>query len=216
MSEKNSRDEIMRSLLNKAFYDSVGGTSLSEIATAAGIKKSSIYNHFNSRDDLIIQTTKSCGEYIAQINFIPDRIDDVTKKYDASAVLNGIVKRYLKMHLKSPLFQIYTFIHTQKHFDSEAAQIAQKHTAVLIEQAKKVFSSLVKNKKLMVQPSKLENIAVLFVYGTEKLLSDFLAEVKKTVLANPRGNDEFVFQGEDELIEKAASFAENFLSVAAT
>ena len=216
MSEKNSRDEIMRSLLNRSFYDSVGGTSLSEVATAAGIKKSSIYNHFNSRDDLIIQTTKSCGEYIAQINFIPEKIDEVTKKYDASAVLTGIVKRYLKMHLKSPLFQIYTFIQTQKHFDSEAVLIAQRHTALLISQTEQVFSSLVKNKKLNLSAAKLENAAMLFVYGTEKLLSDFLSEVKKNILANPRGNENFVFQGEDELLEKAASFAEKFLSVFAT
>lgn len=122
MSEKITKESIIKSLLDTAFYKSAGGTSLSDIAESLGIKKASLYNHFESRSDIIEQTTSSCAEYLKSISFIPAEIENVAKKYPVETVLKGIVSRYVKMHEKAPLFQIYTFVESQKYFDIKTAR----------------------------------------------------------------------------------------------
>lgn len=79
MSEKITKESIIKSLLDTAFYKSAGGTSLSDIAESLGIKKASLYNHFESRSDIIEQTTSSCAEYLKSISFIPAEIENVAK-----------------------------------------------------------------------------------------------------------------------------------------
>ena len=217
MSEKNSRDKIMRSLLDNSFFKSAGGTSLSDIASSVKIKKSSIYSHFKNREDLLEKTTLSCDEYINRINFIPDNIDDVAAKYDAVSVLTGIVKRYLKMHEKAPLFQIYTFIKSRKHFDLLCAEAESKHRKSLIEQSKTVFKALSKNKKLSVGAEKINAASELFVSGVLSELDNFLIEKKRSVLNQkitvPVEEELNFTQADETLFENAIRFVESFVSI---
>ena len=217
MSEKNSRDNIIRSLLDNSFFKSAGGTSLSDIASSVKIKKSSIYSHFQNREDLLEKTTISCDEYINRINFIPDNIDEVAAKYDAVSVLTGIIKRYFKMHEKAPLFQIYTFIQSRKHFDPLCAEAEQKHRKTLIEQSITVLKSLSKNRKLPVTSDKIAAAAEFFVSGLLSELDDFLIAKKRTVLAQNIAvpvEDELNFSPSDEADFKSPlRFAEGFVSL---
>ena len=134
MSEKLTKDTIIKAVLDTAFARSTGATSLADIANTLHIKKASLYNHFNNRQDLIEQTIASCREYVSEISFIPENIDAVAKKYTAEAVLKGLVDRYFKMHEKSPLFQIYTFIESEKYFTPEAADIVRMQKQSLVTQ----------------------------------------------------------------------------------
>lgn len=214
MNEKNSHDEIMKSLIDNAFFDSVGGTSLSAIATAIHIKKSSIYNHFNSRDDLISQTTKSCSEYIGQIHFIPENVDAVTKKYDAKTVLTGLVKRYLKMHEKSPLFQVYTFIYSQQYFDREAAEIIGQHKETLLEETMTILQSLAKNKKIKLPEQSCRDAAFWFVSGVAELLNLFLSQKRNSMTL--RNTDRTQIQcppSEEADFDKAVTLVEGFCAL---
>lgn len=120
MGLKVTKDDIIRALLDESFMRSTGSTSLKDIADKVGIKKASLYNHFESREDLVKQTFASCSEYLAAVTFTPKDIDAVSKKYPPEVVLKGIVNRYFKMHEKTPLFQIYTFVESQKYFCKEA------------------------------------------------------------------------------------------------
>ena len=142
MSEKITKESIIKSLLDTAFYKSAGGTSLSDIAESLGIKKASLYNHFESRSDIIERATSSCAEYLKSISFIPAEIENVAKKYPVETVLKGIVSRYVKMHEKAPLFQIYTFVESQKYFDIKTAQIIKEENEKLESQTEIVLECL--------------------------------------------------------------------------
>ena len=106
MGEKITSDKVIRAFLDAAFMRSEGGTSLADISDILKIKKASLYNHFENRDDIVEKTLDSCSDYLGAITFIPNDIASVAKKYPAETVLKGIVSRYVKMHEKSPLFQI--------------------------------------------------------------------------------------------------------------
>lgn len=214
MSGKTN-DEIIKSLLDLAFYKSSGSTSLSNVADGIHIKKASIYNHFASREDLIAQTIKNCGQYISEINFIPDDIETVTKKYSAETVLKGIVNRFFKMHEKSPLFQIYTFVQSEKYFYTECMDIVNAEKEKLIEQTELVLNSLVQNGKLSLEKEKIHFAAVWFCNGVLNILSSVLLERKKIIIENPKsGNGElFTLQQDDSLFNEVNVMIENFVSL---
>ena len=66
MSEKLSRDTIIKAVLDTAFARSTGATSLADIANTLHVKKASLYNHFNNREDLITQMLEQTREEAMQ------------------------------------------------------------------------------------------------------------------------------------------------------
>lgn len=212
MGEKIKKDDIIKALLDMAFAHSTSGTSLSDIAGALGIKKASLYNHFESREDLILRTTKSCAEYLASISFIPADIDSVAKRYPPETVLKGIVSRYIKMHEKSPLFQIYTFVESQKYFSPEAAKIIKDEREKITAQTCKVFEALLEAGTVSVKKELIPDAAQWFCSGVCDIMSIHLLERKKIVMENPKSGEGelFTLSGDDSSLDRINSLAESF------
>ena len=198
MGKKISREEIILALIDISFFKSAGATSLSDIAERLGIKKASLYNHFESRDAIIEGTFKFCSDYLAAINFLPPDLETVTKKYSASSVLKGIINRYFKMHEKRPLFQIYTFVESQKYFSKEASQIIGAEENRLYSQSEILFTSLMNNGKIFIPAAYKQNCIKWFLAGIQSLLSKHLMERKRMIVENPAS-------GEGELFSLPAS-----------
>ena len=215
MSEKLSRDTIIKAVLDTAFARSTGATSLADIANTLHVKKASLYNHFNNREDLITQTTASCREYVSQISFIPDNIETVAQKYTAEAVLKGLVDRYVKMHEKTPLFQIYTFLESEKYFSADAAAIVTEQKKRLIEQSEKVFAALADEKKISIPKDAVNSCAVWFCSGLNDLITHHLLERKKLVMQNPQSGDGELFQlpADESSMDEINSFVDKFVAI---
>lgn len=212
MAKKLSDDDIIRALLNVAFYHSTGQTSLGDISNVLGIKKSSLYNHFENREDLIQKTTESCEEYLVSVNFIPNDYTNVAKKYPVETVFKGIATRFFKMHEKSPFFQIYTFVESQKYFDENAAKIIIEQKEKLVLQTQKMLEALKNQNKIHIEKEKFYSISTWFVSGLKDLISVQLLKRKKTVLKNPETGDGqlFTLKEDEESIEKINNFVEDF------
>ena len=211
MGEKLSNDDIIQALLDLAFYRSAGDASLGDIASSLGIKKSSLYNHFDSREDLLQSALESCKEYIDSINFIPNDYANVAKKYPLETVFKGIALRYFKMHEKSPFFQIYTFVQSQKYFSVQAAQIIVDEKEKFISQTVQMLEALKDAKKISLDSARFYGIALCFVSALNDLVSDLLLKRKKIVF------EKFVdckslsnLQSDESSIEKINSFAQDF------
>lgn len=214
MGEKLNKDSVVKALLEASFARSVGATSLADVAGVLGIKKASLYNHFESRKDLVDQTTASCKEYIEQISFIPDNISEVAKKYTAESVLRGIVSRYVKMHEKTPLFQIYTFVESQKYFDAEAADIIMRQKEKLVSQCARALTALADQAKVSLTHETIPAAALWFCSGLNDLLSQYLLERKKLVMQNPRAGEGELFDlpAPDEAeLEKMNAYVDKFV-----
>ncbi len=214
-SKGTTKDDIIRALLNASFSRSAGSTSMSDVASYLNMKKASLYNHISGRDQLVSQTVDSCADYIRQITFIPGDYESVCKKYSAQTVLKGITERYFKIHEKDPLFQIYTFIESQKYFDEKAASIVLEEEKVLEQQISLVFTSLADENKLSLTSQKIPGAVRWFCMGLRTLLSDWLLERKKIVMENPvSGEGELFALPQDEGIsQKVDSFVAEFISI---
>ncbi len=212
MAKKLSDEDIIRALLNVAFYHSTGQTSLGDISNVLGIKKSSLYNHFENREDLIQKTTESCEEYLVSVNFIPNDYTNVAKKYPIETVFKGIATRFFKMHEKSPFFQIYTFVESQKYFDQNAAKIIIEQKEKLISQTQKMLEALKNQNKIHIEKEKFYSVSTWFVSGLKDLISVQLLKRKGIVLKNPETGDGqlFTLKEDEESIEKINNFVEDF------
>lgn len=212
MAEKITKDTIIKSLLDTSFSKSAGGTSLSDVAEALGIKKASLYNHFESRSDMMKQASASCAGYMQGISFIPSEIEAVAKKYPAETVFKGIVSRYVKMHEKSPLFQIYTFIESQKYFDFRAAETVRERNRRFAQQISTVLECLRALKKISIKKEQIPGIALWFCGGINDFLNIHLLERKQLVMQNPKSGEGelFTLQSDDKEIEKINSLVEQF------
>lgn len=212
MSEKITKESIIKSLLDTAFYKSAGGTSLSDIAESLGIKKASLYNHFESRSDIIERATSSCAEYLKSISFIPAEIENVAKKYPVETVLKGIVSRYVKMHEKAPLFQIYTFVESQKYFDIKTAQIIKEENEKLESQTEIVLECLLNLEKIKITKEQIPGISKCFCAGINDFLNRRLLERKQVVVQNPKSGEGelFTLQSDDKGIDEINRLVEQF------
>ncbi len=214
MGEKLSNDDIIQALLDLAFYSSAGSSSLGDLASSLGIKKSSLYNHFENREALLQSAVQSCKEYIDSINFIPNDYVNVAKKYPLETVFMGIASRYFKMHEKSPFFQIYTFVQSQKYFSVQAAQIIIEEKEKFISQTMQMLEALREANKISLDGSRFYGISVCFVSALNDLVSDLLLERKRIVLENSIDSKNLSsLQSDEKSVEKINSFAQNFCKI---
>ncbi len=216
MSRRITKEKIILSLLNTAFYRSAGATSLGDIAEDVGIKKASLYNHFESREDLLAKTTEYCAAYIHSLTFIPADIEAVAKRYPPETIFKGIVTRYLKMHEKTPLFQVYTFVESQKYFSKEAADIFLERTKKNTQQTVTVLKSLSANEKISAPRERFEELARWFSGGVNDILCAYLLERKQVIVSNPAFGIGELFSVPDEdkdALEKISSLVDNFVSL---
>lgn len=212
MADKITSDKVIRAFLDASFMRSEGNTSLADIADILHIKKASLYNHFESRDDIVEKTLDSCSDYLAAISFIPNDIASVAKKYPADTVLKGIISRYVKMHEKSPLFQIYTFVESMKYFNKKAADIIIEENAKLVQQTEKTLTELVASGKINTPEERIHSCAKWFVAGINDFLSRYLLARKQIVMSNPQSGDGELFQIEpdEKGIDKINHLVEEF------
>ena len=112
MASKNiSREKIISAFLFCAFDKNVGATSLQDIAEYLGIKKASLYNHFQGRDEMYAETLAYCGSQMEALNFIPENFMklDLFQKKSLTDVFNTLIRRYIQIYEAEPYFQIFFF-----------------------------------------------------------------------------------------------------------
>ena len=215
MGAKISKENIIRALLDASFFYSAGATSLKDVADRLGIKKASLYNHFDSREDLIKQTLASCADYIQAITFTPKDIEAVAKQYPPATVFKGIVNRFFKMHEKAPLFQIYTFVESQKYFSEDAATIIKEENAKISTQTLDVLTALHTLGKITLPKRQLAGAATWFCAGIKDLLNIYLLERKAIVVNNPDSGEGQLFSLPEDGsgLEKVGVFVDNFVNI---
>ena len=194
-SEKVTREKIILAFLDSCFAKNAGGTSLSDVAERLGIKKASLYNHYASRDEMVEDCIRWCGDYYRKTYFIPTDIESISQRYPAENVMKAIVNRWFKMNEKEPLMQIYSFIESEKYISTPAAKIAQETREKLINQTKQALRSLAKAKKIIdLEENDLETVATMFASITISNLDSFITKKKIEIRSNPEGGAGSLFE----------------------
>ena len=123
-SSKITKEKIILTVLQAAFEKGSGSASLADIADNLQIKKASLYNYFSSREIMLEETRKYCDDYLHSVVFFGPALQKSAKyKEDIKTLLLEAVADYFYTFEKEPLFQIYTFLESEKYFSIETASI---------------------------------------------------------------------------------------------
>lgn len=203
-SEKVTREKIILAFLDSCFAKNAGGTSLSDVAERLGIKKASLYNHYESRDAMVEDCIRWCGDYYRKTYFIPTDIESISQRYPAENVMKAIVNRWFKMNEKEPLVQVYSFIESEKYISTPAAKIAQETREKLVTQTKTALRCLAKAGKLTgLEEASLETLSKMFASITVANLDEYITRKKIEIRSNPEGGEGSLFEqaGESDYSE---------------
>lgn len=193
-AERITHEKIINAVLDCAFVKSVGGTSLADIAGKLGIKKASLYNHYDSREDIIEATVCYCGEYLKKISFIPLDMETTAQKYSAEEVLKSLVHRWFNINGKEPLLQIYSFIESEKYFSEQAASIARDSRERIENQILSALQSLAAAGKIASTTKKNFILrAKIFANLLFSTLDSYIVEKKKYIRTNPQSGEGELF-----------------------
>lgn len=170
----SKKEEILLSTLDLASKYGLKSLSMSQIADSVGIKKPSLYNHFNSKEELI----KEIYEYIRNkskqniSNFILDNINEKSS-YD---ILYNSVMNYKKMVLNKDMFKFYSVIYSERITNNNASQIVIEETNKMINATKELFRILKEKNKLFIDD--IEMASITFSMTIHSLI-DYELDCKK-------------------------------------
>ena len=198
-TEKITREKIILAFLDSCFEKNAGSTSLSDVAERLGIKKASLYNHYESKDAMVEDCIRWCGDYYKKTYFIPTDIEAISKRYPAENVIKAIVNRWFKMNEKEPLAQIYSFIESEKYVSTAAAKIGQENREKLVSQTKTALRNLSAAGKILdLEENDLESISSMLTALVISNLDDYIVNKKIEIRSNPEGGEGSLFNTNSE------------------
>ena len=192
---KITKEKIINAVLSCAFDKSVGATSLADIAKKLGIKKASLYNHYENRDAMIADTVRWCGEYLSKLIFIPNNLPAICKKYSATGVMKALISRWLKLNESEQVIQIYSFLESEKYFSNEAAKIVENHRTKFIKQTAIALATLASAKKIIIEnPRKISLLSEILALFVREYLDYHIVQKKLIIRSNPETGSDSLFQ----------------------
>lgn len=169
-----TKNEILASILPLASKEGLRNLSLSIIAENAGIAKSTLYSHFDSKDDMIDQLYLYLREkakermHIGVVDY-----GNIVKGKSLEEVLLYVVSSYDSINRDIDMKNFYAIIESEKAFSNIAARIITEETETMFTATKNLFYAL-EAEKIAHFPS-IENAALLFaqsIHSTLTLMQD--------------------------------------------
>lgn len=170
----NKKEEIIYATLELAAEYGLKSLSMSQIAEKVGIKKPSLYNHFESKEALIKEMyeliREKSKENISVNNF------DFIKDKSAEDILMAAVLNYKKMVSDENLIRFYKVIYSERTINLEATQIIIEETNKMVSATKTLFKVLQDNKKIYID--NIDVAAISFAMTIHSLI-DYEFDCKK-------------------------------------
>ena len=108
----NTREEIITALLNLGEEKGLTNVSLSDIALEVGIRKASIFSHFESRQAIVDAMIAYCRNELKSRTFIVD-----FKAKDARSMLVSLFDNMIDVFAEKPVSSWFSIVQQQRMFD---------------------------------------------------------------------------------------------------
>lgn len=216
MTRKNiSQEKIINAFLFCAFDKSAGATSMADIAEYLGIKKASLYNHFESREIMYEKTMNYCKRSLGGIAFLPEKYitPDLFENNSIFEVFNNLIKRFVQFYEVEPFFQIYTFIHSEQYFNKDAASIVDDEIFRIELGVSQILLRYCVEKKLELTPGEIDSGVKFYASALMQQIDSYIMHKKEIVRQNPEcgAGSLFALPTDEEALNKIYSLSENFL-----
>lgn len=154
----SKKEQIILATLDLASEYGLKSLSMSQIAERVGIKKPSLYNHFESKEMLL----KEMYEYIRNksrkkiYNTMNSEYFSDKSAYD---ILCESVVNYKNMVLSDEMLNFYKVIYSERSISNEASQILIEETDKMVNATKFLFKMLNETNKLFVDNIDIASIS---------------------------------------------------------
>lgn len=145
----NRKEEIVLATLELAAQKGLSNVSMSMIADKVGIKKPSLYKHFESKEEIVetmYQVLREQAKEKAKIK----PVDYSTLFADKTAyeVLQAVVQGYIQMNSQERMLNFYKIIYSERSMEPMAAKIVAEETRKMIMATKQLFYAMEVHKLL--------------------------------------------------------------------
>ena len=147
----NTKEKIILATLELAAQHGLGSVSMSQIAEKLGIRKPSLYYHFDSKDAIIEEMYHYLRER-SRSQLSPAAVDlgELVKDRTAEEVLMFTVSNYNKLNEQPEMMNFYKVIYSQRSIDATAAGIMAEETEKMMAATKALFYALQVHGKISV------------------------------------------------------------------
>lgn len=138
-----TKQEIIEVTLDLACEKGLGRISMQQIADRANLKKSSLYSHFKSKEEIIEGLYVYIRENAKQQTGNTDI--DYGKYVEGRSlceILTGVTASYRNMTAASDMNRFFAMIMAERAFDPTAAQIMVEETRKMITATKNLFYAI--------------------------------------------------------------------------
>ena len=112
----STREDIITALLNLGEEKGLANVSLSDIALEVGIRKASIYSHFESQQAMVDAMTIRCRDQLKQKTFNVD-----FKAKDAHSMLVSLFDNIIMVFAEKPISSYFSVVQQMSMFDEAFA-----------------------------------------------------------------------------------------------
>lgn len=143
------KEEIVLATLELAAEKGLANVSMSMIADKIGIKKPSLYKHFDSKDEIV----EAMYQYLRKqakekANIKPIDYSTLFTGKTALEVLQALVHGYMRMTQQEEMLIFYKVIYSERSIQPMAAKIVAEETRKMILATKQLFYAMEVHKVL--------------------------------------------------------------------
>lgn len=161
--------DILIKTLELASSRGLRSLSLSDIAKECGISKSTLYSHFESKEDLIERLYLFLREKAKERNNIPPvDYNALFKDRTLKEILRNVTSSYSSMVQDKDLNAFYRVVLSEKSFSPIAASIYTEETNTMLLATRNLFYAL--SSKGLAHFSDVDNEAMVFAFTFHSIL----------------------------------------------
>lgn len=140
---RDRKEEIILATLELAAQSGLGSVSMSQIADKVGIRKPSLYNHFQSREEIVEAMYGYLRENAKKnANLGMTDYGELVKGKKAIEVLQMVVDNYKRLNMDEKMQMFYKVIYSQRSFQPMAAKIMVEETEKMMIATKQLFYAM--------------------------------------------------------------------------
>ena len=143
MSKRNTKEEIILATLELAAENGLGSVSMQQIADRVGIRKASLYNHYQSKDEIVeamYGTIRQASKDRASIS--DTDYDALVNGHTLREVLTEAVGSYKRIVDDPQMNLFYRVVMNERTVSPVAAEIMVKETRTMIDATADLFRVL--------------------------------------------------------------------------
>lgn len=164
-----NKEKIIMVTLELACENGLRSVSMSQIAEKAGIKKSSLYSHFSSKEEIIsemytfLRKQANHNREIGEFDY-----GSYVEGKDLKEILMGTVESYDRMNRNPQMEMFYKVIISEKTLNPIAAEIMVAETNTMIWATKQLFYAIMAKKVAYFE--NIDAAAISFAMGILAIL----------------------------------------------